>query len=111
MKPPETVEVAPFEVTVRFDRDAANAAGANGIWLSDTATIVLQEGNHPLVERDVVLHECLHAVWTQTPLDTEFPDEAADSPGERIIACLAPRLLHLLRANPALVRYLTGGPK
>lgn len=101
------VRIDPYIVKVKYDTEAMTAASANGVWMEDLATILLQTGNDKNVERETLLHECLHALWSQTLLDKQYPDEAADSPGEEIIAVLAPRLLALLRSNPKLVRFLT----
>lgn len=101
------IKVTPHEVEVRFDRDAMAAASANGVYLGDVNTILLSPGCDPLVERETMLHEALHAIWNQTLLDKLYPDEEPDSPGEAIISTLAPRLLAVLRDNPQLVAYLT----
>jgi hypothetical protein len=104
---PSKVKVSPFTFEVRYDKEAMEAAGANGACMEDLCTILLAPGNDWLVERETILHEALHAVWGQTYLDTKIPDDAADSEGEAIIRELAPRILALLRDNPQFVAYLT----
>lgn len=110
MTPPKKVKVGPYDYGVRFDDDAMSAAGANGACLPDTATVLLDSTCSPSTERDTVLHELLHAVWKQTHLVIDYPDSDSDSPGEKLIQTLAPRLLGLLRDNPKLVTYLTEKP-
>ena len=106
MKAPSKVVIAPYEFAVRFDQQTMAAAGANGACMEDSQLILLAPNNGIGVERETLLHECLHAVWSQTFLDKKYPDDTANSPGEVIISELAPRLFALMRDNPRLVRYL-----
>lgn len=105
-KPPESVALGAYDITLRFDHDAMTAASANGAYLADTATVLLQDVNGLCVEQDTVVHELLHAAWKMTGLSHKWPDEESDSDGEHIINVLAPRIHELLRRNPDLVRYL-----
>lgn len=52
---------------------------------------------------NTLLHELLHACWETSGLAVHD----ANDHQEQVIASLAPQVLHLLRANPELVRYLT----
>ncbi len=110
MKPPVRVKVSPYNVPVRFDKEAMAAASANGAYLPDLHTILLAPNNGPDMERETLLHEVIHAVWSQTFLDVKYPDEEGDSEGEAIIRELSPRLLAVLRDNPKLVEYLVSIP-
>lgn len=53
--------------------------------------------------RDTLLHEVLHAIFADTPTGMLDEDE------ERITRHLTPGLLAVLRANPDLLMFLTGG--
>lgn len=50
--------------------------------------------------RDTLLHEVLHACWSQCALDVDADTE------ERIVGALAPWLLLTLRENSELVEFL-----
>ena len=105
-KPPSVVELGPYSIDVRFDHVAMTAATANGAYLADTSTVLLQDVNSLGVEQDTVVHELLHAAWKLSGLNAKWPDDESDSEGEAIINVIAPRILELLRRNPDLVRYL-----
>lgn len=106
MKPPKAVRVGPHVFSVSLLPELSNA-GAAGLTGTDTQEIHVDAKLGPTVEREVVVHELLHAVWGQTFLTRRFPDNGSDSEGEGIICELAPRLLALLRDNPRLLTYLT----
>lgn len=107
MPVPKKVRVAPYEYTVEAHHQLSELAGAAGGCISDSERIVYDPVGGPVVVREVVLHELLHAIWSQTYLKRKFPDDGTDSKGEAIIGELAPRLLSLLRDNPKLVAWLT----
>lgn len=106
-KPPESIDLGPYTIPVRFDFEAMKASGNNGAYMQDLSTILLQENNSEDIERDSLMHECFHAIWSQTFLDMKYDDDDHQSAGEEIILELAPRILELLRRNPDLVKYLT----
>jgi hypothetical protein len=54
----------------------------------------------PHLEREVLLHELLHACFSNSSAVLEYAEE------EKLVAVVSPRLLAALRDNPALVRYL-----
>lgn len=54
----------------------------------------------PHLEREVLLHELLHACLSNSSVTLDYEQE------ERLVAVVSPRLLAALRDNPALVRYL-----
>jgi len=74
---------------------------AVGTILLTTQSIVVARDLAGDQERDTVLHEVLHGLVRIVGLVKDDDEE------ERIVATLAPILLDALRANPALVRYLT----
>lgn len=70
-----------------------------GQWDIKQARIVYDGSAKPQVVRETLLHEALHVVLEHGNID--------DSQHEFIIRAMSPLLLHMLRANPSLVRYLT----
>lgn len=54
----------------------------------------------PVLEREVMLHELLHACLMATSID--WPEKRE----EAFVQAMSPVLLKALRDNPALVRYL-----
>lgn len=69
-----------------------------GQWDIRPARIMYDASANPNVIRETLLHESLHAVLEHTSV--------ANAMHEEIISAMSPLLLHMLRANPALVRYL-----
>jgi len=65
-------------------------------------------GIGPDVQREVVLHETLHALFYLHKFSRYLASQ--EQHGEEFIDALAPALLALLRQNPALVRYLLEKP-
>ena len=64
----------------------------------ESAQLIFVRPAGPDAQADTLIHECLHAIWSQVRRNKE--DE------EEIIAALAPRILSLIRDNPKLVRFL-----
>lgn len=54
-------------------------------------------------QRDTLVHEILHAILG------DVPHGLSDNKEERIVRCIAPMLLGVLRDNPDLVRFLREG--
>ena len=71
-----------------------------GQWDIRQARIMYDASAKPEVIRETLLHEVLHVVLEHTGVDNYLHEE--------IIASMSPLLLHILRANPRLVRYLCG---
>jgi hypothetical protein len=100
MNPPRRVKVSPFTFTVRDVRGLADA----GSCAPDHEAILLDAGQADGQKRDTLLHESIHAIIRQgmegalKGVDVTFE--------ETLVSFLAPRVLALLRDNPALVRYL-----
>ena len=57
---------------------------------------------HDLVARSTLLHECLHAVVSDSGLKPRWDEDE-----ELYVSVLERGLFNLLRDNPALVEYLT----
>jgi hypothetical protein len=70
-----------------------------GQWDIKQARIMYDRTAKPQVVRETLLHEVLHVVLEHGNVD--------DVLHEDIIRAMSPLLLHMLRANPSLVRYLT----
>lgn len=107
-KPPTSITIGPHTYSVDTSPEAATRLRAEakcGDSHRDIQQIrVDTEGAHTATA-ETMLHEALHMCWSQAAL-SELGDGLADRE-EHIIATLSPLLLHLLRANPTLVAYLT----
>lgn len=57
------------------------------------------------VGRTVLVHEILHHIWRQAGFHRKFSGRTE----ELIIGDLATDIVHVLRRNPALVKYITEG--
>lgn len=110
--PPKKVKVGPHDYVIeKMTTDLVQASNAVGACLEVESKIIYDPGQSQGQVRDTILHELLHAVWGQTYMDKKYDDNAPDSEGELMIHELAPRILALLRDNPALVKFLTEGDK
>lgn len=91
-------------MTLDIEADLAECMGqnSNGHYVEDARKIVVRPGLPADKEREVLLHEVLHAVVTAANLGWED-----DSDEERIVRSMTGPLLDVLRRNPALVKYLT----
>lgn len=77
---------------IRYSDDLGN-------WDIRDAVIRFDKDADANVVRETILHESLHVVFEHTGIDASLH--------EPVIASISPLLLHMLRANPSLVRYLT----
>ena len=99
------VKVGPHDYELLWDADACTGASVNGALLADVGKLLIDPRLSLTQSQDTLLHETLHAIWKQV-LVNEYPDEDANSPGEKIIALLTPRILGLLKDNHRLVSFL-----
>jgi hypothetical protein len=102
---PATVAISPFDYRVRYEVGLSDKAGVSGLCNTDTLTIFIDGELPDALEPEVVLHEALHAIWTQTGLDKKYSDEEE----EEAVWQLAPRILALLRDNPRMVKWMIDG--
>jgi len=86
--------------------EALQVGNAVGACQEDSLIMLVDPSTAYDRQAETILHEALHAVWTQTYMDIVYPDGDADSEGEKMISELAPRVLSLLRDNSWLVRFL-----
>lgn len=63
-------------------------------------------GSSYAVERETVLHECMHAAMALSGLSEEPWIDGEGDHEESLVDRLTPILLDILRANPVLSRYL-----
>ena len=120
--PPATVAVGPFSYDLGIDPvKVSNKAVELGFdllgYTDNTAQdISVAPGMGPLLERETVLHEVLHAVFAVTGSreliihDGQEEHPKKDDPyglEERVIRALCTTLFGVLRDNPDLVAYLT----
>lgn len=102
MKPPRSVRIGPHRW--RIKRSAIDAdPDLYGRTVERRLTILLAPGSAPSQLRDTLVHELLHAIWSQCALG----DLTDDDGQERVVGSLAPWLLGALRDNPELVAFLT----
>ncbi len=108
---PTTVVVGPHVYEIVFSDEEINRIGNDSrveflmghhsarqskIYIRDTGLSVTQE-------RDTLLHEILHAVWSMVGLD-----EMSDLSEEQIINAIAPSLLAALTGSPEVTLWLFG---
>ncbi len=108
MRLPRKVIVAPHIMSIQYDDDnrLKEIDDLNGLCDFDTGRIWIQRKQTPIMERDTVLHEVLHALLDQTGAKRRFKEVGTDFEEEMVVE-LTPRILQVLRDNPRLVAYLT----
>lgn len=104
-KPPASILIGHAYFDVQFDEHLNEDSDAVGLTGPETQRILLDPKLGPDVERETVLHECLHGVFFQAGLRLE--PWHRDKVEEKIIWSIAPRILSLLKDNGELLEYLT----
>lgn len=96
---PKTIKVGPHEYTIQRTA-AASLPEKLGDCDVDALVLRIRQRLRKSKAREIVLHEALHACGHPAFEDGKRYTE------EDFITKLAPKLLQLLRDNPALVAYL-----
>lgn len=104
---PKQLVIGPHTYEVRTDDDTARSLreeNRRGDSQCDRCLIRLDLDLPHSQIAETLLHETIHCAWAQTSLSEV---DALRDHEEGIVRSLAPLLLHLLRANPTFVNYLT----
>ena len=101
---PRKVKIGYKPYSVIAVKGLTTTAGVVGLCGKDTQEILFDPDVGKETLKEVLLHECIHGVWSQTALDRRFNDEEE----ELVIWSLTPLLLELLRDNHQLVGWLIG---
>jgi hypothetical protein len=99
---PEQLWIAHTAYDVAYSDDECDALGSDGHILIGARRIAIRSTLHADREREVVLHEALHACIGVTRLGLSDDDE------ETYVDALTGPLLDLIRRNPGLVEFLCG---
>lgn len=100
MRPPSRVTMGPHRWRIVVDVDERLIAeGCHGTCIPRRQLIVIDGALEGTAAAEVVLHELIHAALAGTTLEEDVEELVANA--------AAGPLLHALRANPALVRFLT----
>jgi len=99
---PKGVQVGAHPFSVEYDRSLADR-GKDGECYAPRCNIRIAENLAPSVEQVTTLHEVLHAVWADTPLNT---DDTLAEYEEQVVTALAPLLLQVVQDNPEFMEYL-----
>ena len=102
---PKKIQIGPFVYSVKCD-DAAKTVLNSDHGETDGARLEIRinPDSADLVQREVLLHESLHAIAAVAGLDHELGEELE----EKIVRRIAPVLFDVLLRNPKLVDYLLG---
>ncbi|MGH3476014.1 MAG: hypothetical protein ACRDQD_04165 [Nocardioidaceae bacterium] len=106
---PEVIRVGPYRYRVVVDQAVVDAScrelQANLTGSADhvTQTISLSPNLGPDARAEVLLHECIHAIFEQATVRYDVKPSVL----ERLVELLGYAVLDLLRRNPELVAYLT----
>src|SRR5262249_9512432 len=99
MKPPRKIKVGPLDITVVMAAKGLKVHG-DDVWGAYTPRefkIEVEKGQTPSRERVTLIHELLHAIYTETGLKVGDDEE-------KIVSLFASSLCMVLRDNPDLVR-------
>lgn len=100
MKRPDSIKILNYHFQVRTSaRKYSDVAGAYGWFDPERETIFLSKGMTPAREREVLLHEILHALNKAFQLDGKSDDES-------IASRLAPGLMTVFNDNPHFAKWL-----
>lgn len=102
---PATIVIGAHVFTLDMSEEARQLLeedGSRGDTRSDRTLIRVANTLSPTIQAEVVVHEALHGAWAQTSLRQRYDHEQQ----EEIVTALAPLVLALVRANPALVAFL-----
>ena len=108
MKKPTKIRILHRTIPIRWSPSAINRASReegeplHGVYRSGEILISPDTND---VEKETLLHEILHALIDQTALASDGGPLNGDSE-EQVIRTLSPLLLHTLRNNQALTRWL-----
>lgn len=106
MKKPQSVRVSPQVYEIRWDNQTCVQLKAFGQLAPDQGILFADPKVSLGNRQETLVHESLHAMWKQSRLCMEIPDEGDDSEGEKIIRDLSPRILAWVQDNPELVDYI-----
>lgn len=111
MRKPELIWIGPFPFDIYFDHvklalsttndGVSKAVGATN---SDMLEIIVDERLPESRQRDVLIHEVFHAIWSFAALRN-----AEEMTEELVIDSLTAPWLYVLRVNPDFVDYLIAG--
>lgn len=108
-RPPKTVKVGPYTYDVFLESSETNQDLGNcyGYHDFDELSIVIRKELPLSLQRGVLLHELLHALYDVSELDeTHINEEKKAHVEEVVVSRLTAHLLSLVRDNPKLVEYL-----
>jgi len=98
LKRPQKVRVLGRDITFTYPKEGGLDLEEYGKFTLGTLSISVQDGLPAALEREVVLHELLHAIDHSMDLGLS----------ERHINSLGVLIMHMLSDNPDLLRYLSG---
>lgn len=100
---PKCVNVLGKRYTIEADDHIMEDDIASGLCKPWRCEIRIGKGMHPDQRRDTVLHEVMHAAFSETGLTADFKEEDDE---EKIIRRMATAMLQVLRENPALTAFI-----
>jgi hypothetical protein len=99
---PEQVQIGSYVFDVKLDSGLSRSNLLGETHTSDQK-ILVHPMQHPMMLKETVLHELLHACFGVSSLTHSFSDDDE----ERVVAILSPWVLMMMRDNPQLLAWLT----
>lgn len=100
---PRSVKILGKAYTIAGDKDLIEDGTASGLCKPWKCSIRIGTDADIQQQRDTVLHEVFHAIFSETGLTQDFKD---DDDEEKIVRRMATATLAILRENPRLVKFL-----
>lgn len=103
-KGPSVAHICGKDYSIVWEKGESLAGTDNVGYVSvSKCEVRIASGQHIQQQRDTLLHELLHIIWSEIGIGEVDPKDLTE---ERVIRPLATAIIAALRDNPALVRYL-----
>jgi hypothetical protein len=104
--PVRTADALHFPCTEPGPTEDVHTHPAFGIY-DERAQVITLDSHLPFErQRETLVHETLHAIFSAAQLDSLLSAES-DGLDEHVVSVLSGHMLAFLRENPAVLRYLT----
>lgn len=98
------VNILGKDYSVEYNEELMALDYASGICRPWVCAIEIGTDLAAAQERDVLIHETFHGIFSETALTADFPEVKVE---ENIVRRMASGVLQVMRANPQWVKLLT----
>jgi hypothetical protein len=99
MEAPRVIKLLGSDIKIELQENVkVDGSEAMGTYDQEQSLILIKDNMSISSTRDTVMHEVLHAILQHYEVDSE-----------KTVRILTPAIISVLRDNPALVTFITGG--